>query len=60
MRFVDEVLEQYFVGLEPKTQAYARRYWNYVNGRGVMPQPKAYGIGDNDAQQVRVKLAQLV
>jgi hypothetical protein len=59
MRFVDEILEQYFSRLEPRLPAYARRYWDHLNERGAMPQPKTYGIGDTDAQQVRIKLAQL-
>ena len=59
MKFVNEVLEGYFSGLEPKLQSYAGRFWDYQNGRGTMPQPKAYGIGDAEAQTVRIKLAQL-
>jgi hypothetical protein len=37
MRFVDEILEQYFSRLEPRLSAYARRYSDHLNARGAMP-----------------------
>jgi hypothetical protein len=60
MKFVDEVLESYFSQLEPKAQAYARKYYRYLSGYGRQPQPRAFGIGDADAQTVRIRLAGLV
>ena len=55
---MNERLEQYIGQLSPpELQTYAREYWAYMQGKGQYPQPGK--LGERDAQQVRIRLAQL-
>jgi hypothetical protein len=56
MAFQDEVLGGYFASLG-KSEAYARAYWAHLKGEGPYPQLQDFGITDNAAQDVRIKLA---
>ena len=51
-------LESYFGSLG-KAERYARAQWDYINGRGPMPDYRNYVISYAKAEAVRIKLASM-
>ena len=55
----NEFVEAFFKRLRPAIlQDYARAQWAHINGSGPQPDYRNYGIGEREAQAVRIRLAQ--
>ena len=57
----DETATYFIQALPAELQPYAKDWWSYIRGQASLPADRAvYGLSDRQAQQIRLKLAQIV